>query len=122
MYTNSTIHPSHRHYFWKNFYCFHFLILFFSNHPIKNKIPIKNAGIAITNDSSMSNPAKIKPIPPTISYFREIIKIIVKINAGILCINKPTTICQAVNPIPKISNENIIKKRTNITPNIRGAQ
>ena len=67
-------------------------------------------------------PAKIKIIPPTISCFHDIIKIINKNNAGMLCINKPSAICQAVRPGSKTSNENIIKKRTNIIPNILGVQ
>lgn len=68
------------------------------------------------------NPAKIKAIPPTISYFQEIIVTTNKIRAGILCINNPIAISLALNPGSKTSKENIIKKRINSIDNILGVQ
>ena len=80
---------------------------------MRNKIPTRKAGPEIISDqiniyhsklgfiankTLYNNPAKIKTIPPTISYFHEIIKMSSKNKAGILCINKPTIICQMVNP------------------------
>jgi len=64
----------------------------------------------------------MKTIPPTISCFQEIIKIINKNKAGILCTNKPTAIWLAVDSGSKISSENNIKKIMNIIDNILGAQ
>jgi len=104
---------------------------------MRNKIPTRKAGPEIISDqiniyhsklgfiankTLYNNPAKIKTIPPTISYFHEIIKKINKINEGILCINKLMIICQTVSPGSKISNENIIKKRIKIIPKILGVQ
>lgn len=60
-----------------------------------------------------TNPAKIKTIPPTISYFHDIINTITNINAGMLCINKPIMMSLAVAPGVNTSSENIAKNIIN---------
>lgn len=86
---------------------------FFFSQPIKNKMPIKNAGPAIVkhhdnlyhsiglavNKSTILipqyiNPARINAIAPTISCFQDISKIISKTNDGMLWINNPVTVPQ----------------------------
>ena len=98
-------------------------------------MPIKNAGPATITDQDIiyhsnlgfnasikiySNPARIKKIPPIISYFHETPRIIKRNNAGILCIKRPTAICCVVSPGTNTSSENSIRKRTNIIPKILG--
>jgi hypothetical protein len=105
-----------------------------------NKIPTRNAGPAIiriqdiiyhSNEflsafiniiTTYNVPAEIKTIPPTISCFQDIIRVINKINTGILCINNPTTICQKFNSGEITSNENKAKKQINIIDRILGVQ
>jgi hypothetical protein len=103
---------------------------------IKNKIPITNAGPEIIIDQyraiysgwfksvmiKYSIPARIKAIPPTNSYFQDINKTTSKISTGILCINKPTIVCQKFNFKSKMSDENKAKKQRNISDNILGVQ
>ena len=67
-------------------------------------------------------PAKIKAIPPTISYFQDINRTANRINTGILCIRNPTTICQKLNSGEMTSNENNAKKHINIIDKILGVQ
>ena len=66
--------------------------------------------------------ARIKAIPPTISYFQDINRTINKTSAGILCINNPTAICQKLNSGEITSNENNAKKHINIMDRILGVQ
>ncbi len=76
----------------------------------------------ITIITTYDIPAKIKTIPPTISRFHEIATTAARIRAGILCINNPTAISQALNPGSKTSNENNIRKRTSTIDRILGVQ
>ncbi len=113
-----------------------FFIFFFLDQPIRNKIPIMNGGPAIcidqaniyhsneflSNTTIYNSPARIKAIPPTISYFHEINRTANNINAGTLCINNPTTVCQKLKFSAKTSNENSIKNKMNIIAKILGAQ
>lgn len=118
-----------------------YVLFFFLYQFIKNKIPIKNAGPAIIKDQESiyhslgvdiitleilkpvyNNPAKMKAIPPTISCFQEIIKIIIRANDGMLCINNPTIVPQKPYPLSNMSKENRLKKRINIIDNILGVQ
>lgn len=109
----------------------------FLNQPIRNKVPIINAGKSIINekaevmyqgsastlkieDTKCTMPAIIKAIPPTISYFHDIHIITANNNAGILCINKAKTVCQKPEFSSKTSQENIVRNRTNIIDNILG--
>ena len=85
-------------------------IIYHSNLEFINRVIIYN------------NPAKIKAIPPTISYFQDIHKIINKINTGILCINNPNNIWEKLNPGSKTSKENIAKNNRNIIDKILGVQ
>jgi len=101
-----------------------------------NKIPMKNAGPAIMRDQDSiyhsngfisnitiyNSPARIKAIPPTISYFQEIIRTTNKISDGILCITNPRIVCQNPRFKSKISNENKAKKRMNSIDKILGVQ
>jgi len=86
------------------------------HHPI---CPPNICGITVT---VYSNPARIKTTPPTISRFQDIIRTANKTNAGILCISKPTTICQKLKPGSKTSKENNAKKHINIIDRILGVQ
>ncbi len=61
-------------------------------------------------------------MPPTISYFQDINRMISKISAGILCINSASTVGQNLEVFSKTSKENIAKKRIKIIANIRGVQ
>lgn len=104
-------------------------------------MPIKNAGPAICRDQAraicQSNPLiillikvrrvynapnRIKIIPPTISYFHDIMIIINNKSGGMLCINRPKIVPQNPKFISKMSSENIVKKRTNKRDNILGVQ
>jgi hypothetical protein len=67
-------------------------------------------------------PAKIKTTPPIISYRQDINKTTSNINAGILCMNNPTDICQKLNPGEITSNESSAKKHINIIDKILGVQ
>jgi hypothetical protein len=105
-----------------------------------NKIPMINAGPLICkaqknlyqsaglfnkfiNKITMYNiPAKIKAIPPTISCFQDINKTTNKIKTGILCINKPTAICQKLNSGEMTSKENNAKKHKKTIDRILGVQ
>lgn len=69
-----------------------------------------------------NNPAKIKAIPPTISYFQEINRTTNKTSAGRLCINNTPSVCQKLNLGEKTSNENSIKNKIKIIENILGVQ
>ncbi|MFH0888236.1 MAG: hypothetical protein V1871_03410 [Planctomycetota bacterium] len=69
-----------------------------------------------------NNPAKINVIAPTNSYFQDMIKITSKINAGILCINKPSAVSQKLKFPSKTSNENSIKNKMNAIDIILGIQ
>jgi len=112
---------------------------FFLDQPTRNKIPTRNAGTTSIRDTAraiyhgsmvsltMENimcamPARMNAIPPTISYFHDTHRTIARIKEGMLCMNRPTAICQPVNPGSKTSNENTIKKRINIIANILGIQ
>jgi hypothetical protein len=106
------------------------------NQLIINKIPIRNAGPVIvklqdrakyhTTDRDTiiiyNNPANKKAIPPTISYFQDMIRTINKTNVGILCINNPMSICQKLNLEEKTSNDINAKKNINIIDKILGVQ
>ncbi|MCR4285214.1 MAG: hypothetical protein NUV97_04210 [archaeon] len=107
------------------------------NQPIKNKIPIKNAGPEMINDQEnmyhsnwgfinkrkiYNNPTIIKAIPPTHSYFQEINKITNKRKDGILWRNSAKIVCQKLSPIPKTSKEKRAKKQINIIDKILGVQ
>lgn len=89
------------------------VLFFLLNQPIKNSIPIKKAGpeigrlqkrysnlkdgslnMFVTSVPMYKSPARMKAIPPTISYFQEIIKIIKRIRLGMLCMNKPKIVPQ----------------------------
>lgn len=67
-------------------------------------------------------PAKIKAIPPTISRFQDISKIIDRINTGILCIINPNIVPQKLKFDSKTSKENIAKNRIKIIDRILGDQ
>ena len=112
---------------------------FFLNQPIRNKIPIRNAGPSITRDIARAIyqgsrvsliiedvrcaiPARIKAIPPTISYFQEIDRTITKINTGILCINNPINMSPKLDADSKTSKENRAKNSINKILNILGIQ
>ena len=69
-----------------------------------------------------SSPARIKAIPPTISYFQDISSTTNNTSVGILCISNPTTVCQKLNSEEKTSNDINAKKNMNIMDNILGAQ
>ena len=106
------------------------------NQPIRNKTPIRNATPEICRDQNniyhsngflisriiYNSPARIKAIPPTISYFQEINRIINKISAGILCMKNPNIVCQKLNPVPKTSSDIKAKKQINIMDKILGVQ
>jgi hypothetical protein len=110
--------------------------LFFLNQLIRNKIPIKNAvpeiiaipntidhsNVFLINKKIYNNPAKIKAIPPTISYFQEINKTTNNMIVGILCINNPSTVSQKLNSEEKTSNDINAKKNMNIIDKILGVQ
>ena len=109
---------------------------FFLNQLIRNKIPIKNAIPAICiaqdrmyhsngfliNTRIYNSPARIKAIPPTISYFQDISRTTNKTSAGILCINNPTTVSQKLNSEEKMSNDINARKDMNKIANILGVQ
>lgn len=58
--------------------------------------------VVIKNQS----PARVKTVPPTMGRFQEIIKIMSKINTGILCISMPPKISQMDLPGSIMSREN----------------
>jgi hypothetical protein len=104
---------------------------------IKNKIPIKNVGPEIVRlqDSLIyqaiparavnmiyNNPAVIKAIPPTISYFHAIINTAIKINVGTLCNNIPVIICPKLKPGDMTSKENSAIKQIKSIDIILGVQ
>jgi len=107
---------------------------------IINRIPIRNAGalmgrvqnniyhwdesrIIFINRSMMyDNPARVKAMPPTISRFQDSNRIINSSNTGILCINRPNSICPKLNPGAITSKENNAKKQINTMDRIRGVQ
>lgn len=64
----------------------------------------------------------MKNIPPTISCFQEIKRIINKIKVGMLCINNPRIICQKVNSEEKTSKENKEMNTTKSIERILGVQ
>lgn len=111
-------------------------IFFLLNQPIRNKIPIRNAGPAIVKDQDKAvpigtllkvqiiynNPAEINVIAPTNLCFQDMITRISKINAGILCINKARAISQKLKFSAKTSNEKSIKNKMNIIDKILGVQ
>lgn len=68
------------------------------------------------------NPAKTNIIPPTISYFHDIINTINNINARMLCINKPIIISLVVAPGINTSSENNAKNIINNIDKILGVQ
>lgn len=43
-----------------------------------------------------ATPRKVKMIPPTNSWFHDMIRIANKMNEGMLCTNRPTTVFQKV--------------------------
>jgi len=114
------------------------VIFLFLNQPIKNKIPIKKAIPAncMAQDNKYhsnwplfnnmetiwANPARIKTIPPTISYFQEINRTINKINTGILWINSPNIVCQKLSSEEKTSKDIKARKMRNIIDRILGVQ
>ena len=67
-------------------------------------------------------PAKIKEIPPTISYFQDINRTINKTRAGILCINNAPSVCQKLNSPEKTSNDINAKNNMNIIDKTLGVQ
>jgi len=69
-----------------------------------------------------NNPARINAIPPTISYFHDIIKTTNKIITGILCMNNPINVCQKLNSEEKTSNDINAKNNMNIIDKILGVQ
>lgn len=69
-----------------------------------------------------SSPARIKVIPPTISYFRDINRTTNKTRAGILCINNAPSVCQRLNSREKTSNDINAKNNMNIIDKILGVQ
>ena len=69
-----------------------------------------------------NSPARIKAIPPTISYFQDINRTINKTSAGILCINNAPNVCQKLNSEEKTSNDINAKKNMNIIDKTLGVQ
>ena len=108
----------------------------FLNQLIRNIIPIKKAipEICIAQDSIYhsngflinttiyTSPARIKAIPPTISYFQDISRTTSKTSAGILCINNAPIVCQKLDSEEKTSNDINAKKDMNIMDRILGVQ
>jgi len=76
----------------------------------------------LINRAIYNIPARMKAIPPTISCFHDINKIISKINTGMLCINNPSKICQKLNSGEKTSNDISAKNSKNMIVNILGVQ
>lgn len=64
----------------------------------------------------------MKIIPPTHSYFQEIIRTAIKINTGILCMNSPTNASLRFDAESKTSRDIKAAKQINIIDNILGAQ
>ncbi len=111
-------------------------MFYFFFQLIRNRIPIRNAipeictaqdslyhsnGFCI-NTAIYNSPARIKAIPPTISYFHEIIRIIVRIIEGILCMNNPRIVPQKDNFMSNMSRLKRLRKSMKIIASIRGAQ
>ena len=65
---------------------------------------------------------RMKTIPPIVSHFQEIIRIVVRIRAGILCIRKPISFLPSGSFPPNTSNENIVINRIAIIVKILGIQ
>ena len=76
----------------------------------------------LINTRIYNSPARIKAIPPTISYFQDISRTTNKTSAGILCINNPTTVSQKLNSEEKMSNDINARKDMNKIANILGVQ
>lgn len=67
-------------------------------------------------------PISINTIEPTISYFHEIIRTIIKIKVGILCIKNPKSISLIESPGSNTSKENENKNKINRIDKILGLQ
>ena len=81
------------------------------------------SGACLATEDIINNmPARIKTIPPTISYFQDIHRIIARTNTGILCIKSPNIVPQKPRFSSKTSSENIVRKRRNSIHRIRGVQ
>lgn len=69
-----------------------------------------------------NSPAPIKAIPPTISYFHDMIKTIISTNTGMLCITSPSKIWLRLKSGEMTSRENSDKNMINIIDTTLGAQ
>lgn len=69
-----------------------------------------------------ATPARMKAIPPTISYFQDIQRTAIKMNTGILCIKNATTVPQKPKPVPKTSRDIRAKNAMKMIDTILGAQ
>ena len=76
----------------------------------------------LINTRIYNSPARIKAIPPTISYFQDISRTTNNTSVGILCINNAPSVCQKLNSEEKTSNDINAKKNMNIMDIILGAQ
>jgi len=81
-----------------------------------------NSNGFLNRNKIYNNPAKIKKIPPTISYFQDITRMINKKREDKLCINNPSIVPQKPRFISKISRENNAKNKINIIDKILGVQ
>lgn len=80
-------------------------------------------GIPENNDLVMYNaPARQKAMPPTISCFQDITRMIIRKKEGMLCISNPTIIPQKPSFMSKTSSENKERNRMNRIANTLGDQ
>jgi len=56
-------------------------------------------------------PARINAMAQTISCFRLIMSMVIKMNDGMECIRNPPIWIRILSPVPNISNQNIVRKR-----------
>ncbi len=111
----------------------------FCRQPTRNKMPIKRVttlpiiSIGLINPTddidsatmvpiTQATPRVKKIIPPTKSFFQDIIKITNKTRDGRLCINNPINISLKFEAESKTSRENIAKNSANKINNILGVQ
>jgi hypothetical protein len=90
---------------------------------ISDQVKAKYQGsVRPTVKNIYNKPPAPKTTAPTISRFQEIIKTAIKTKTGILCMNKPTTICHQLDAESKTSSENNAKNAIKHIDKIRGVQ
>lgn len=115
----------------------HGVAFYFFLQLSRNKIPVSNAGQDIVSDRQniicrgtqfmavmimYASHASINVMAPTNSYFRLMMRMIVRIMDGILCINKPTTVHRNHAFKSNTSSENIARNRMKRMARILGAR